>query len=51
MFVKNLELFTERERMKIKVIQGTIIESNLTYGKLKLLSISSEGLVIGKYKK
>ncbi|XP_043467109.1 TBC1 domain family member 20 isoform X1 [Leptopilina heterotoma] len=40
------ELFTERERMKIKVIQGTIIESNLTYGKLKLLSISSEGLVI-----
>ncbi|XP_051158357.1 TBC1 domain family member 20 [Leptopilina boulardi] len=40
------EKFTERERMKIKVIQGTIIKSNLTFGKLKLLSTSSEGLVI-----
>ncbi|XP_033208973.1 TBC1 domain family member 20 [Belonocnema kinseyi] len=39
------EVFTQRERMKIKVIQGTVVEKNLTFGRLKLLGVSSEGFV------
>lgn len=34
--------------MKIKVIQGTVVEKNLTFGRLKLLGVSSEGFVCGK---
>lgn len=39
------ETLTNRERMKISVIRGSIANPNLTFGELKLLGCSSEGLV------
>jgi len=41
------ELFTNRERMKISVIRGSIINPGLTLGELRLLGCSSEGFVNG----
>ncbi|CAK9805556.1 TBC1 domain family member 20 [Anthophora quadrimaculata] len=39
------ETLTNRERMKISVIRGSVVNPNLTLGELKLLGCSSEGLV------
>ncbi|XP_068974242.1 TBC1 domain family member 20 isoform X3 [Bombus flavifrons] len=39
------EPLTNRERMKISVIRGSVANPNLTLGELKLLGCSSEGLV------
>ncbi|KOX76217.1 TBC1 domain family member 20 [Melipona quadrifasciata] len=39
------EPLTNRERMKISVIRGSVVNPNLTLGELKLLGCSSEGLV------
>lgn len=41
------EPLTNRERMKISVIRGSVVNPNLTLGELKLLGCSSEGLVNG----
>lgn len=41
------EPLTNRERMKISVIRGSVANPNLTLGELKLLGCSSEGLVNG----
>jgi len=42
-----MELFTKRERMKIGVIRGSVINPDLTLGELRLLGCSSEGFVNG----
>ncbi|XP_043516640.1 TBC1 domain family member 20 isoform X1 [Frieseomelitta varia] len=39
------EPLTNRERMKISVIRGSVVNPNFTLGELKLLGCSSEGLV------
>ncbi|KOC68057.1 TBC1 domain family member 20 [Habropoda laboriosa] len=39
------ETLTNKERMKISVIRGSVVNPNLTLGELKLLGCSSEGLV------
>lgn len=41
------ETLTNRERMKISVIRGTVVNPDLTLGELRLLGCSSEGLVNG----
>jgi len=41
------ELFTNREKMKISVIRGSIVNPGLTLGELRLLGCSSEGFVNG----
>ncbi|XP_076244708.1 TBC1 domain family member 20 isoform X1 [Calliopsis andreniformis] len=39
------ETLTNRERMKISVIRGTVVNPDLTLGELRLLGCSSDGLV------
>jgi len=41
------DLLTNRERMKMNVIRGTIANPDLTLGELRLLGCSSEGFVNG----
>ncbi|XP_017889180.1 TBC1 domain family member 20 [Ceratina calcarata] len=39
------EALSNREKMKINIIRGSVVNPNLTLGELKLLGCSSEGLV------
>lgn len=41
----DIDPLTDRERIKIKVIRGSIVNPDLTLGELRLLGCSSEGLV------
>lgn len=43
------EAFTSREKMKMSVIRGSIINPDLTLGELRLLGCSSEGFVNGTF--
>lgn len=43
--VGGTEMHSNRERMKISVIRGSIVNPDLTLGELRLLGCSSEGLV------
>lgn len=41
------DILTSRERMKMSVIRGSIVNPDLTLGELRLLGCSSEGFVNG----
>lgn len=45
----NNEVLSNRERMKISVIKGSIVKPDLTLGEFKLLGCSSEGFVHGTF--